>query len=95
MYLMRLKCDQDVVFSGKEIPCWDLLLGCIDLWVSCEWDDPDYTDIMESNTWSYWGPFGWFWGLKELIRACQMDLPCHIWLWGFTAVVWQVQVSGC
>jgi len=30
-----------------------LLLGCIDLWVSCEWDDPDSTDIMESHRWSY------------------------------------------
>jgi len=26
-----------------------LLLGCIDLWVSCEWDDSDSTDIMESH----------------------------------------------
>jgi len=30
-----------------------LLLGYIDLWVSCEWDDPDSTDIMESHRWSY------------------------------------------
>ena len=30
-----------------------LLLGCIDLWVSCGWDDPDSTDIMESHRWSY------------------------------------------
>ena len=30
-----------------------LLLGCIDLWVLCEWDDPDSTDIMESHRWSY------------------------------------------
>jgi len=30
-----------------------LLLGCIDLWVSCEWDDPDSTGIMESYKWSY------------------------------------------
>jgi len=30
-----------------------LLLRCIDLWVSCEWDDPDSTDIMESHRWSY------------------------------------------
>ena len=51
-----------------------LLLGCIDLWVSCEWDDPDSIDIMESHKWSYsvvrveGGPFGWVWGLKELIR---------------------------
>ena len=30
-----------------------LLLGCIDLWVSCELDDPDSTDIMESHKWSY------------------------------------------
>ena len=29
------------------------LLGCIDLWVSCEWNDPDSTDIMESYRWSY------------------------------------------
>jgi len=25
-----------------------LLLGCIDLWVSCEWDDLDSSGIMES-----------------------------------------------
>jgi len=30
-----------------------LLLGCIDLWVSCEWDDLDSTDIVESHRWSY------------------------------------------
>ena len=30
-----------------------LLLGCIDLWVSCEWEDPNSTDIMESHKWSY------------------------------------------
>jgi len=30
-----------------------LLLGCIDLYVSCEWNDPDSIDIMESYTWSY------------------------------------------
>jgi len=30
-----------------------LLLRCIDLWVSCEWDDSDSTDIMESHRWSY------------------------------------------
>jgi len=41
-----------------------LLLGCIDLWVLCEWDDPDFTDIMESHKWSYsvgesWRRFIW------------------------------------
>jgi len=30
-----------------------LLLECIDLWVSCEWNDHDSTDIMESHRWSY------------------------------------------
>jgi len=30
-----------------------LLLGCIDLCVSCEWNDSDSTDIMESYKWSY------------------------------------------
>jgi len=30
-----------------------LLLVCIDLWVSYEWDDPDSTNIMESHRWSY------------------------------------------
>jgi len=30
-----------------------LLVGCIDLWVSCEWDDPDSTDIVDSHRWSY------------------------------------------
>ena len=30
-----------------------LLFGCIDLWVSCEWDDFDSTDIMKSHRWSY------------------------------------------
>ncbi len=37
----------------KENTVLRLLLGCIDLWVSCEWDDPDSTDIMESHRWSY------------------------------------------
>jgi len=31
-----------------------LLLGCIDLWASCEWDDPDSTYIIESHKWSWW-----------------------------------------
>ena len=22
-YAIGWKCDQDIVFSGKEIPCWD------------------------------------------------------------------------
>jgi len=52
-YGMMWKCDQDIVFSRKKISCWDLLLGCIDLWVYCEWDDPDSTDIMDSQSWSY------------------------------------------
>jgi len=30
-----------------------LFLGYIDLWVSCEWDNLDSTDIMESYKWSY------------------------------------------
>jgi len=46
MYVMRLKCDKDIVFLGKKIP--RLLVGCIDLWVSCKWDDLDSTDIIES-----------------------------------------------
>jgi len=29
-----------------------LLVGCIDLWVSCEWDDPNSSDIVESYRWS-------------------------------------------
>ena len=109
-------CNEVKVWSRRSIfrkgnTVLRLLLGCIDLWVSCEWDDPDSTDIMESNRWSYSvgesrrRSIGWFWGLKELIRA-QMDLPCHMKMmryWdnyvhgcvGFTAVVWQVQVSGC
>jgi len=37
----------------KENTVLRLLLGCIDLWVSCEWDDPNSTDIMESHKWSY------------------------------------------
>ena len=37
----------------KENTVLRLLLGCIDLWVSCELDDPDSTDIMESHGWSY------------------------------------------
>jgi len=49
MYVMRLKCDQDVLGNTML----RLLLGCIDLWVSCEWDDHDSTDIMESPRWSY------------------------------------------
>jgi len=49
-----------------------MLLGCIDLWVSCEWDYPDSTDIMESHRFIplmrvEGGLFGWIWGLKELI----------------------------
>jgi len=30
-----------------------LLLECIDLWVYCEWDDSNSTNIMESHRWSY------------------------------------------
>ena len=30
-----------------------LLSGCIDLWVSCEWDDPNSIDIMKSHRWNY------------------------------------------
>jgi len=37
----------------KEHTVSRLLLGCIDLWVSCEWDDPESTDIMESHRRSY------------------------------------------
>ena len=121
-------CNEVKVWSRrsifrKENTMLRLLLGCIDLWVSCEWDDPDSTNIMESNRWSYsvgenqideviqlvrveGGPFGWAWGLKELIRAYQMDLPYHMKMmryWdnyahgcvGFTAIIWQVHVSGC
>jgi len=49
MYVMRWKCDQDIVFSRKE----RLLLGCIDLWVFYKRDDFDSTDIMESHRWKY------------------------------------------
>ena len=37
----------------KENIVLRLLLRCIDLWVSCEWDDPDSTNIMKSHRWSY------------------------------------------
>jgi len=51
-------CNEVKVWSRRGIfrkgnTMLRLLLGCIDLWVSCEWDDPDSTDIMESHRWSY------------------------------------------
>jgi len=51
-------CNEVKVWSRRSIPrkgntMLRLLLGCIDLWVSCEWDDPDTTGIMESHRWSY------------------------------------------
>jgi len=89
-------CNEVKVWSRrsifrKENTMLRLLLGCIDLWVSCEWDDPDSTDIMESHS---------------RRRGYQMDLPWHMKMmryWdnyvhgcvGFTEVVWHVQVSGC
>ena len=48
---MIWKCDQDIVFSGKEIPC--------EIVVRVYWSvrpvmrHPDSTDIMESHRWSY------------------------------------------
>jgi len=64
-----------------------LLLRCIELWVSCEWDNPDSTNIMESHRWSYsvgesrkriiWLSLRF----KDLIRANQMDLPWHMRWW--------------
>ena len=53
-------CNEVQVWSRRSIfrkgnIMLRLLLGCIDLWVSCEceWDDPNSTDIMESHRWSY------------------------------------------
>jgi len=49
---MMWKCDEDNYFKkGNNV--LRLLLRCIDLWVSREWDDFDSTDIMESHRWSY------------------------------------------
>ena len=36
----------------KENTCWDYFYGCIDLWMSTEWDDIDFTNIMKSHRWS-------------------------------------------
>ena len=75
-----------------------LLLGCIDLWVSCEWDDPDSTDIEWNQIDEViqlvrveGGSFDWVWGLKELIRADQMDLPCHM----KTMRWWDIDIIMC
>ena len=51
-------CNEVKVWSRhsifrKENTMLRLLLMCIDLCVSCEWDDPNSTDIMESHRWSY------------------------------------------
>jgi len=69
----------------KENTVLILLLGCIDLWVSCEWDDPDSTNIIESHRWSYsvgksWWRFIWFCLGFEIEPGLSghMNLPCHM-----------------
>jgi len=58
IYMLNDVCNEAKVWSRhsifrKENTVLRLLLGCIDLWVSYEWDDLDSTDIVESHRWSY------------------------------------------
>jgi len=117
IYVLNDVCNEVKVWSKhiifrKENNMLRLLLRCIDLWVSCERDNPDSTDIMDHiNEFIQLvkvegGPFGWVWGLKELIRAYLIDLPCHMRWWDIEMimrmtiliskrVIWQVEVFGC
>jgi len=64
MYVMRWKCDQNIVFLGKEIPCWDFVR--VYWFVMLVMRHYDSTDIMDSHRWSYsigesrW-KFIWLW----------------------------------
>jgi len=50
-YGMMWKCDQDIVFSGKEILCSDFVR--VYWFVRSVMRHHDSTDIMESHRWSY------------------------------------------